>query len=54
VIQWHIESAIMNILKCQIGLHHCDGLVETIEMNILLDYFGVGMKEIWQITEERK
>jgi hypothetical protein len=29
---------ITNNLKFQFGLHHCDGLVETIEMDILFVY----------------
>jgi hypothetical protein len=28
-------SIITNNIKFQFGLHHCDGLVETIEMDIL-------------------
>jgi hypothetical protein len=37
---------IINNLKCQIGLHHCDGLVETIEMDISFAYIGARMREI--------
>jgi hypothetical protein len=37
---------ITNSIKCQFGLHHCDGLVETIEMDISFDNFGVRMQKI--------
>ena len=46
VIQWLLKDIIINNLKCQFGLHHCDGLVETIEMDISFVYFWVWMKEI--------
>jgi hypothetical protein len=37
---------IPNNLKCKDRLHHCDGLVETIEMDILFVCIGVRMKKI--------
>jgi hypothetical protein len=37
---------ITNNIKCQFGLHHCDGLVETIKMDISFDNFGVQMHKI--------
>jgi hypothetical protein len=37
---------ITNSLKCQFGLPHCNGLVETIEMDILFICIGVRMKSI--------
>jgi hypothetical protein len=40
------HGIITNNLKCQFGLHHCDGLVETIEMDISFDNFGVWMQKI--------
>jgi hypothetical protein len=43
---WHKNIIITNNLKCQSGLHHCDKLVETIEMDISFDNFGVRMQEI--------
>jgi hypothetical protein len=33
--QWHEYGIIINNLKCQIGLHHFDRLVEMTEMKIL-------------------
>jgi hypothetical protein len=36
VNQWHIMGIIINNLKCQFILHHCNGLVEMIETVILL------------------
>jgi hypothetical protein len=30
---------ITNNIKCQIGLHHCDGIVKTIEMDISFNNF---------------
>jgi hypothetical protein len=33
------------------GLHHCDGLVETIEMDISFVYFGVRMQKILNAQE---
>jgi hypothetical protein len=49
VKQWHRFGIIINNLKCQIGLHYCNGLVETIEMDISFAYFGVRTKEICTI-----
>jgi hypothetical protein len=47
MINYGIKYAIItNNLECQFGLHHCDGLVETIEMNLSFDNFGVGMQKI--------
>jgi hypothetical protein len=37
---------ITNNLKCQFGMHLCDGFIEKIEMDISLAYFGVRMKTI--------
>jgi hypothetical protein len=37
---------IKNYHKCKFWLHHCDGLVKTIEMDISFAYFGVRMKKI--------
>jgi hypothetical protein len=37
---------ITNRLKCQFGIHHCDGLVETIEMDISFAYFGARVQKI--------
>jgi hypothetical protein len=37
---------ITNKLKFQFGLHHCDGLIEMIEMDISFDNFGVWMQKI--------
>jgi hypothetical protein len=34
-------SIITNNIKIQLELHHCDGLVETIEMDISFAYIGV-------------
>jgi hypothetical protein len=39
-----IKGAIGNSAKYQIVLHHCDELVETIEMDISFAYFGVRMR----------
>jgi hypothetical protein len=39
---------ITNNLKWKFGLCHCDGLVETIEMDISFAYNGVRMHEIWE------
>jgi hypothetical protein len=39
-------SIITNNIKFQFGLHHCDRLVETIEMDILFVRIGVRMKKI--------
>jgi hypothetical protein len=36
--QWLTKGIIINILKCQIGLHHCDGLVEMIKTDISFAY----------------
>jgi hypothetical protein len=36
VNQWHRYDIIINNLKFQIGLHHCDGIVEMIETDISL------------------
>jgi hypothetical protein len=47
MINYGIKYGIItNNLECQFGLHHCDGLVETIEMNLSFDNFGVGMQKI--------
>jgi hypothetical protein len=43
-----IKSVITNSPKYQIGLHHCDVLVEIIEMVILFAYIRIRMKEIWK------
>jgi hypothetical protein len=37
---------ITNNLKYQFGLHHCDGLDETIETDISFACFGVRMTKI--------
>jgi hypothetical protein len=37
---------IIKNLKCQFALHHCDGLVEAIEMDISFDNFGARMQKI--------
>jgi hypothetical protein len=37
---------ITNSLKCQFGLHHCNGPVETTKMEILFVCIGVRMKSI--------
>jgi hypothetical protein len=37
---------ITNNLKCQSKLHHCDKLVEKIEIHISFDKFRVRMQEI--------
>jgi hypothetical protein len=37
---------ITNSLKCQFGLHYCDGLVEVIEMDILFACIRVPMQKI--------
>jgi hypothetical protein len=37
---------ITNNIKCQFGLHHCYGLVETIGIDILFVCIGVQMKKI--------
>jgi hypothetical protein len=34
---------ITNNIKCQFGLHHCDGLIKMIEMDISFAYTGVRM-----------
>jgi hypothetical protein len=39
---------IANNLKCQFGLHRCDRLVDTIKMNILLDYFEAEVENIFK------
>jgi hypothetical protein len=39
---------ITNNIKCQFGLHHCDGLVEMIEMDILFVCMGGSMMEMWK------
>jgi hypothetical protein len=44
VNQWHRYGIIINNLKCQIDLHHCDGLVETIEMDISFAYIRARMR----------
>jgi hypothetical protein len=44
--QWHRYGIIINNLKCQIGLHHCNRLVETIEMDISFAYIRARMREI--------
>jgi hypothetical protein len=36
----------INSLKCQLRLHHCDGLVEMIKMDILFACIGVAMQKI--------
>jgi hypothetical protein len=46
VNQWHIHGIIINILNCQIGLHHCNRLVEMFERDISFAYIGVRMREI--------
>jgi hypothetical protein len=46
VNQWHRYGLIIKNPKCQIDLHHCNGLVETIEMDISFAYIGVRMREI--------
>jgi hypothetical protein len=33
------------------GLHHCNGIVEAIEMDISFVYFGVRMKKILNAQE---
>jgi hypothetical protein len=33
-------------LKCKDRLHHCDGLVETIQMDISFAYFGARVQKI--------
>jgi hypothetical protein len=42
---------ITNNLKCQFRRHRCDRLVETIKMNILLDYFGAWVEKILNTKE---
>jgi hypothetical protein len=42
-------NIITNNIKCQFELHHCDGLDETIEMDILFVCTGVRMKKIEKI-----
>jgi hypothetical protein len=37
---------ITNSLKCQFGMHHCDGLVKKIKMDILFAYIRVCVREI--------
>ena len=37
---------ITNSFKCQDGLHYYESLIETIKMDILLDYFGAQMEKI--------
>jgi hypothetical protein len=37
---------ITNNIKCQFALLHCNGLVETIQMDISYDNFGVRMQKI--------
>jgi hypothetical protein len=39
-------TIITNNLNCHFGLYHCDGLVETIEMDISFACFGVRMEKI--------
>jgi hypothetical protein len=46
VNQWHRYGIIINNLKCQIDLHHYDGLVETIEMDTSFAYIRSRMREI--------
>jgi hypothetical protein len=40
-----------NNLRCQFGLHHCNGIVEAIEMDISFVYFGVRMQKILNAQE---
>lgn len=37
IIYIYIYVIITNILKCQLGTHHCKDLSQTIEMDILFD-----------------
>jgi hypothetical protein len=39
---------IINSHKCQFRLHHCDGLVEMIKMDILFSCIGVAMQKIFK------
>jgi hypothetical protein len=40
---------ITNNSTCQFRLHHCDGLVEMIKLDILFIYFGAHMKKILEV-----
>jgi hypothetical protein len=46
VNQWHRYGIIINNLKCHIGLHHCNRLIETIEMEISFTYIRARIREI--------
>jgi hypothetical protein len=46
VNQWHRYDMFTNNRKCQIGVHHCDGLVEMIETDISFTYIRAQMREI--------
>jgi hypothetical protein len=37
---------ITNNIKCQFGLHHCNGLIKMIEMDILFVFIRDRMKKI--------
>jgi hypothetical protein len=40
---------VTNNSKFQFRLHHCDGLVEMIKLDILFIYFGAHMKKISEV-----